>query len=110
MLKPVSLILTLLALGAGLASAWTWWRASRVEIDLGYAQPGDKPGATVRRIGIDIPRSPEPVIAELRQMNELAAQLEAARRSARLNKDAALWAAVAAASATAATIAGALRL
>jgi hypothetical protein len=77
-MKYVSVAFALGAFVTGLIAAYHWYKASEVPID---------PGWTLE--------DPEPVDEELKQMGWTAAIINAAQKSAILNKIAALWTAVA---------------
>jgi hypothetical protein len=93
---------TVAALITGLLAAHRWYEASRVQIDPGWRQPGPPQSAA------DAQRSIEPVIPELRQMELLAATMEAAKRSADLNRRAARLTAMAVVLSAVSSILGAL--
>jgi hypothetical protein len=65
MIRLSSILLALAALGTGLLAAYKWYKASKVQIDLGYTYPGSQAGETYRRMGKELTRSPEPMEAEL---------------------------------------------
>jgi len=46
MMRLASILLALAALGTALLAAYKWYKASTVEIDLGYTYPGSQPGET----------------------------------------------------------------
>ena len=71
MLKLASIILALAALGTGLAAAWQWYAASKV-------QP--YPNWKI-----------EPVVPTLAQMGWTSATMEAFEKAGQLNARAALW-------------------
>ena len=76
-MKCVSVIFAILALAIGLKAAFTWYQASRVEIDPGWTSA-----------------HPEPVDEILKQMAWNSAIIGAARKSSELNRVAAFWTAV----------------
>ncbi len=55
MIRLASILLALAALAAGLLAAYKWYKASTVEIDVGYTYPGSQPGETYRRMGMELP-------------------------------------------------------
>jgi hypothetical protein len=79
------------ALTTGLKAAYHWYESSQVQID---------PGWTIER--------QEPVVPELRQNDRHAAIIDAASKSAALNKIAAIWTAVSVVLGAASSIAGSL--
>jgi hypothetical protein len=89
-MKLSGIVLAMLALGTGLAASYKWYKASRVEIDLGYNPIGVQ-GGIVKRMGLEFPRSSEPLDPEGRQGNEIIATWEAMNEAAKLNKEAAIW-------------------
>ncbi len=91
MMKFLSILLALGASVTGLVAAYKWYRASTVQIDLGYTFPGSQAQETFTRMGMECPRHPEPVDPELKQMNEMAATWDAMNEAAKLNKVAAAW-------------------
>jgi hypothetical protein len=106
MIRLSSILLALAALGTGLLAAYKWYKASKVQIDLGYTYPGSQAGETYRRMGMELTRSPEPMEAELKQMNEISATWEAMNEAAKLNKVAAAWIAASVALGALSTIVG----
>ncbi len=90
-MRLASILLALAALATGLLAAYKWYKASTVEIDLGYTYPGSQPGETYRRMGMEFPRFPESGDHELSQINETAATWDAMKEAANLNKVAAVW-------------------
>ncbi len=78
MVKLLFVSLALAATGAGFVAAYQWYRASAVQIDLGYWYPGCPPDATYRRGGIDLSRGHESAISEASILNKVAAQWTAA--------------------------------
>jgi hypothetical protein len=91
-MKAATIVFAIAALMAGLKAAHEWYKASNVEIDLGYDYPcAPKP---YRRMGMEIPRTPEPGVPELQRMNEIMATWEAVQESSRINKGAAKWTAL----------------
>ena len=78
-MKIAEVIITMLALVTGLVAAWYWYRASKITADPGWGQTG----------------LVEPGIHSAVQDAWMAATLKAASESARLNKLAAQWTAVA---------------
>jgi hypothetical protein len=70
-MKLLSLVCAAGALGTGLIAAVVWYRASQIEIDLGYDYAGAPP--TYKRGGIEFRRVPESGDPHLQQMNEIAA-------------------------------------
>jgi hypothetical protein len=108
MMRLSSILLALAALGTGLLAAYKWYKASKVQIDLGYTYPGSQAGETYRRMGMELPRFPEPGDAELKQMNEISATWDAMNEAAKLNKVAAAWTAVYAALGALSAIVGAI--
>jgi hypothetical protein len=77
-MKYISVAFALGALVTGLKAAFHWYKASEVAIDPGWTQ-----------------ENPEPVDEELKQMCWNVAIIDAAQKSAALNKVAALWTAAA---------------
>ena len=73
MMRLASILLALVALATGLLAAYKWYKASTVEIDLGYKYPGSQRGETYRRMGMELPRFPESGETEQRRINETAA-------------------------------------
>jgi len=92
-MKPASIVFAIAALAAGLVAAYEWYRASNVQIDLGYDYPGAS--KTYRRMGLELRRTPEPGVPDLQRMNEIMATWEAVQESSRINKGAAKWTALA---------------
>jgi hypothetical protein len=88
-MRAVSIVLALTGLAAGLYAALKWFQSSRVEVDLGYSLPGAKEPGTFWRMGIELPRFPEPGGGDL--MNLIAATWDAMMISSKLNKSAAVW-------------------
>lgn len=82
----MSIALALAALTTGLWAALKWWQASRVTVDLGYSEPGMKPGATYRRMGMDLPRTPAPADTEAQHLDMTVATWDAMIDAAGLNK------------------------
>jgi hypothetical protein len=91
MMKIVSIILAIASLGTGLIAAWTWYKASKVQIDLGYIYPGSPPGATFKRMGMEFPRTCESGEPELQRLNEMSATWDAISEASQSNKVAAIW-------------------
>jgi hypothetical protein len=108
MMRLASILLALAALATGLLAAYKWYKASTVEIDLGYTYPGSQPGATYRRMGMELPRFPESGDPELKQINETAATWDAMKEAAKLNKVAAVWTAASVALGALSAIVGAI--
>jgi hypothetical protein len=107
-MKTWSAILALLAALTGLCAAYKWYKASKIEIELGYIYPGTKDGETFERNGLTLPRQPQSGDPELNRINEIAATWAAINQASKLNKEAALWTALSVALAGAASIVGAL--
>ena len=89
-MKIVSIILAIIAFGAGLRAAHLWYRASRVQVVPMWAQDG--------RI--------EPVDPSRAQAEWIVAMLETATKSGDFNRRAAQWTAAAVVLSTAATFVG----
>jgi hypothetical protein len=71
-MKVASLIVAAISLLTGLASAWYWWKSSKIEVDpKWFVQPGE---------------------VEAVQMGWTAALLAAGLEAAKLNKSAAIYA------------------
>ena len=82
-MKTLAIIgLAVAAFVAGIVAAWKWYRSSKVEIDLGYGLPWDQ--STYTRMGIEMPRRPEPFEPEQKWMNDISATWEAMNQTARL--------------------------
>jgi hypothetical protein len=94
MMKLLSILLAIAALGTGLRAAYKWYKASQVQPHFGYTYPRSQSGETFRRMGMVLLRIPEPTDPELKQMNEASANLDALNEAATLNKSAAAWTAV----------------
>ena len=75
-MKWASVVIGLLALGAGGFAAWYWYRASKVSTAPTWARG---------------PNPFEPVDRELAHIGEIAGLVEGVTESARLNKIAAQW-------------------
>lgn len=105
-MKTLAIIgLAVAAFVAGIVAAWKWYRSSKVEIDLGYGLPWDQ--STYTRMGIEMPRRPEPFEPEQKWMNDISATWEAMNQTARLNKVAAIWTAASVTLGTLCTVVGA---
>jgi hypothetical protein len=108
MAGSLSLDLASAALGTGLFAAYKWYRASGVTVDFGYSLPGDPPGQTYRRMGMEFPRAPESGVPEMQRMNEIAATLDALNEAAAINKVAAIWTAISVIASGCSALAGSL--
>ncbi len=86
-MKAASIIFAIAALMAGLKAAYQWYKASDVQIDLGYDYPGAP--KTYRRMGLEVRRTPESGDPDLQRMNEIMATWEAVQESSKINKGAA---------------------